>query len=67
MFSDAEIAGDGPLIPPYIFDLTEDVKKSKWLIVEVTNLRKDGSVDCDTPFGDFVVNMFGYHVWYKKK
>ena len=47
--------------------LTEDAKKSKMLVIEVINLRKDGSVDGDAPFGDFVVNRIGYHVWYKKK
>ena len=67
MDSDAEISGDGPLMPPYIFELTEDAKKSKWLVFEVINLRKDGSVDGDAPFGDFVVNRVGFHVWYKKK
>jgi hypothetical protein len=68
MVSDAEISAvGGPLVPPYIFDVTEDTKKSKMLIFEVTNLRKDGSVDSDAPFGSFVVNRIGYHVWYKKK
>ena len=67
MFSDAEISGEGRLFPPYIFDLTEEAKKSKMLVFEVINLREDGSVDGDAPFGDFVVNRVGYHVWYKKK
>jgi hypothetical protein len=68
MVSDAEISAEGgPLMQPYIFDVTEDAKKSKMLIFEVTNLRKDGSTDSDAPFGDFVVNRIGYHVWYKKK
>ena len=66
--SDAEISAvGGSLSPPYIFDVTEDAKKSKMLIFEITNLRKDGSVDSDAPFGSFVVNRIGYHVWYKKK
>ena len=66
--SDAEISQEGgPLMPPYIFSLTEEAKKSKMLVFEVTNLRKDGSVDGDAPFGNFVVNRIGYHVWYKKK
>jgi len=68
MVSDAEISAEGgPLRPPYIFVVTEDAKKSKMLIFEITNLRKDGSVDSDEPFGNFVVNRIGYHVWYKKK
>lgn len=68
--SDAEFSpADGDLIPPYIFDVTEETKKSQWLVFEVINLRKDGStsVQSDSPFGDFVVNRIGYHVWYKKK
>jgi hypothetical protein len=68
MVSDAEISAEGGrLDPPYVFDVTEDTKKSKMLVIEVINLRKDGSVDGDAPFGDFVVNRVGYHVWYKKK
>ena len=67
MVSDAEISGDGPLRPPYIFNVIEDTKKSKMLVIEVINLRKDGSVNSNAPFGNFVVNRIGYHVWYKKK
>ena len=68
MFSDAEISEEGgPLMPPYIFNVTEDAKKSKMLIFEITNLREDGSVYGDAPFGSFVVNRIGYHVYYKKK
>lgn len=67
--SDAEVSRlDGRLIPPYVFDVTEETKKGKWLIFKVTNIRKNGStsVDGDAPFGSFVVNRIGYHVWYKK-
>ena len=66
--SDAEISpGGGPLMPPYIFNVTEAAKKSKKLVFEITNLRKDRSVNGDAPFGNFVVNRIGYHVWYKKR
>jgi len=68
MVSDAEISAEGgPLMPPYIFNVTEEAKKSKMLVFEIINLRKDGSVNGDAPFGNFVINRIGYHVWYGKK
>ena len=68
MVSDAEISAEGgPLMPPYIFNVTEEAKKSKLLVFEVINLRQDGSINGDAPFGNFVVNRIGYHVWYGKK
>ena len=68
MVSDAEITPEGrSLFPPYVFNVTEEAKKSKMLVFEVINLRKDGSINGDAPFGNFVVNRIGYHVWYKKK
>ena len=68
MVSDAEITPEGrSLFPPYIFNVTEEAKKSKVLVIEVINLRKDGSINGDAPFGNFVVNRFGHRVWYGKK
>jgi hypothetical protein len=68
MFSDIEISPNPKhLMPPYIFNVTELAKENKFLVFEIMNLRKDGTIDGDAPFGDFVVNRIGYHVWYKKK
>ena len=68
MISDAEISPNPKqLMPPYIFDLTELAKQSKLLTFEIINLRKDGTVNGQAPYGNFVVNRIGYHVWYKKK
>jgi hypothetical protein len=64
---DEEISPKGAFIPPYIFMVTDEFKNSKSLTVEIVNLRKDGSVDGTAPYGDFVVNRIGAHVWYKKK
>ena len=67
--SDPEISAEGgPLMPPYIFNITGILKRGEQVVIEVTNLRKGGSVyDKDAPFGDFVINRIGSHVWYKKK
>ena len=68
MISDAEITPKGrPLFPPYIFSITAEMKKSKTLVMEIVNLRKDGSINSNAPYGNFVVNRIGVHVWYKKK
>jgi hypothetical protein len=55
------------LWPPYIFNVTEFFKQSNTVVLEITNVRKDGSIDTNAPFGNFVVNRIGCHVWYKKK
>ena len=52
--------------PAYIFDVTElaDEIKSGKLVIEITNLRSDGQVDSDAPYGDFIVLRVGNHfVW----
>ena len=68
MISDLEFSPNPKrLMPPYIFDLTELFKKDKNVVFEITNVREDGSIDSDAPFGNFVVNRIGCHVWYKKK
>lgn len=69
MVSDLEFSPepDKKLFPPYIFNVTELFKKQKDNIIEVINLRQDGSIEGDAPFGDFVINRIGCHVWYKKK
>ena len=66
--SDAEVSPNPKrLDPPYVFQITDLVKQSKVLVIEVKNLRQDGSIEGDAPFGDFVVNRIGVHVFYKKK
>lgn len=55
------------LWPPYIFNVTELFKQGNSVVFEITNVRKDGSLDSNAPFGNFVVNRIGCHVWYKKK
>ncbi|MDB4443941.1 hypothetical protein N9174_01200 [bacterium] len=62
MASDPEAKGS----PPYIYAVTDFVKDGK-LVLEVTNLRKDGSIDGDAPFGDFIVLRAGLHLFYVKK
>ena len=52
--------------PPYIFDVKRLLKDNK-LVLEITNLRKDGSIDGDAPYGDFIVLRAVLHVFYKKK
>jgi hypothetical protein len=69
--SDVEMSPEGKAWPSYVFEwtgksLAEAVKK-KSFVVEVKNLRKDGSVDSDAAFGNFVVNRMGLHVYYGKK
>lgn len=66
--SDAEVSPNPKrLSPPYVYTITDLVKQSKTLVVETTNLREDGTIDSNAPFGDFVVNRIGVHVFYKKK
>ena len=65
--SDPEISPEGASIPPYIFVITEEMKKSKSVTIEIINLRKDGSINSNAPYGNFIVNRIGCHVWYKKK
>ncbi|MFC1869257.1 hypothetical protein ACFL0H_14155 [Thermodesulfobacteriota bacterium] len=62
MKSDPECGGT----PPYIFNVTDLLRDNK-LVLEVTNLRKDGSIDGGAPYGDFTVLRAGLHVFYKKK
>jgi hypothetical protein len=64
---DEEISPEGAEIPPYIFFVTDEMKKSKSVTVEIINLRSDGTTNSNAPYGNFVVNRVGTHVWYKKK
>ena len=60
--SDPEAKG----APPYIYPVLDLVKGGK-LVLEVINVRKDGSIDGNAPFGDFMVLRGGLHLYWKKK
>ena len=64
---DEEISPEGAEIPPYIFVITDEMKKSKSVTIEIINLRSDGTTNSNAPYGNFIVNRVGCHVWYKKK
>lgn len=61
--SDPEQGG----FPPYIFNVPELIAEDGKLVLEVTNLREDGSVDGDAAFGDFTVLRAGLHLFYTKR
>jgi len=63
MMSDDEVGGR----PPYIYDALDFVKDDNMLVLEVINLREDGKIDGDAPYGDFNVLRAGLHVYYKEK
>lgn len=63
IMSDHETKG----MPPYIFDVTHLVKKKSQLILEVTNLRRDGTTDSLEPYGNFTVLRGGLHLYYAMK
>ncbi len=63
MSSDDEMGG----MPPYIFDVTADLKDDRKLVIEVINLRQDGSIEGKASFGDFNVLRAGLHLYYAKK
>jgi hypothetical protein len=62
MASDPEAKG----APPYIYNVIDLVQDGE-LVLEVTNLRKSGSIEGTAPFGDFIVLRAGLHLYWKKK
>ena len=67
IISDQTLTGEpGSSVPPYIFDVKDDLENGKDVRVTITNLRKDGQIQSKAPFGGFVINRVGAHVWYKK-
>lgn len=56
-------------MPAYLFDLmpiADEIKAGK-LVVEITNLRSDGTdhtVESDAPFGDFIMLRVGNHFYW---
>lgn len=68
IISDAELSGNpGSSLPPFVFDVTDIINNGENVTVSITNLREDGGQDSDAPFGGFVVNRIGAHIWYKEK
>ncbi|WP_417672184.1 hypothetical protein [Roseibium sp.] len=54
-------------LPPYVFFVPELIAEDGRLVLEVTNVREDGSIDGDAAYGDFIVLGAGIHVYYKEK
>ncbi|PHR91735.1 MAG: hypothetical protein COA69_11150 [Robiginitomaculum sp.] len=68
VISDAQFSGEaGSSYPPFVYDVTDILKTGADVNVQITNYRKDGQIEGDAPYGGFVVNRVGVHVWYKKK
>jgi len=63
MASDPETGG----APPYIYDIIDQVKDDNKVVLEITNVRADGSIDGNAAYGDFTVLRAGLHCFYKKK
>lgn len=56
--------------PAYIFnplELEDAFKKAGKVVIEVTNVREDGSIEGSAPFGSFIVLRSGLHFVWKKK
>ncbi len=60
---ESDMENDG--LPPYIFEVTDLIQDHN-LRIEITNLRKDGSISGTSPFGGFQVLRVGLHVWWEK-
>ncbi len=68
IISDATLTGrPGSSMPPYIFDIKQELDAGRNVRISIINLRQDGTLDSEAPFGGFVVNRVGAHVWYKKR
>lgn len=63
IMSDAET----PPLPPYIYNVTDNVIDDNKLVLQITNLNEDGTTDSDKPFGSFTVLRAGLHLYYAKK
>jgi hypothetical protein len=66
---EAEVHPSGRM-PAYIFnplELEEAFKKTGKVIIEVTNVRQDGTIEGSAPFGNFIVLRSGLHFVWKKK
>lgn len=66
---EAEAHPSGTL-PGYIFnplELEDAFKTSGKVVLEVTNVREDGTIEGSAPFGDFIILRAGLHFQWKKK
>ena len=66
---EAEVHPSGKM-PAYIFnplELEEAFKKTGKVVIEVTNVRQDGTIEGSAPFGNFIVLKSGLHFVWKKK
>ena len=66
---EAEVHPSGKM-PAYIFnplELEDAFKKTGKVVIEVTNVRQDGSIEGSAPFGHFIVLRSGLHFVWKKK
>jgi len=65
---DSEIHPSGQM-PAYIFSLKEiedSIKRTGKIVIQITNLRSDGTINGNTPFGDVIVNRTGLHLFWTK-
>jgi hypothetical protein len=64
---DEEISPPNRLIPPYVFNVKDIIQNNDTVTIEIVNLREDGSTNSDAPYGNFIVNRVGSHIYYGKK
>lgn len=53
-------------LPPYIYNIPELIADDGMLVIEVTNLNKDGGTDLNVEYGDFNMLRAGLHLYYVK-
>lgn len=53
-------------LPPYIYNIPELITDDGMLVLEVTNLNKDGGKDMSAEYGDFNMMRAGLHLFYTK-
>lgn len=63
---DNEVCEKAP-IPPYIFNVTDIAEKDRRVNIEITNVREDGKIEGDAPYGDFNVLRVGFRVIWAHK
>ncbi len=53
-------------LPPYIYNIPELIADDGMLVLQVTNLNKDGGMDMSAEYGDFNMLRAGLHLYYVK-
>lgn len=53
-------------LPPYIYNIPELIEDDGMLVLQVTNLNKDGGTDMNAEYGDFNMLRAGLHLYYVK-